>query len=110
MNQAFLKSKKIVLDADWYLMPDNDHGVVLVFHEMRTRDKIEKIDGKQVKTGETEPFLFEEKYYYPRVAQALKEYVEETQNKCTSLERIIEVNDKIFSLIERIDKEFKQFK
>lgn len=109
MNKAFTKSKKIILDANWYLTPDADNGVILIFHEERQREKIEKGSGPQVKTGEVEPYLFEEKFYFTRIVQALKEWVEETQNKSKTLKELLEKQEKIESILTKMDKEFKQF-
>ena len=109
MNKAFTKSKKIVLDPNWHLTPDSDNGIVLTFHEMRERDKLEKVDGKQIKTGEKETYLFEEKWYFTRIVQALKEYAEETQNNSGSLEKILKKQKHIEKLLTQMDREFKQF-
>lgn len=110
MNVAFTKRKKIILDDSWYLVPDSDNGIVLVFHEYRDREKIVKENGKQEKTGEVEKYLFEEKFYFTRIVQALREYVEETQNSSKSLEELFKRQEKIELILETIDKEFKQFK
>lgn len=109
MNKAFTKSKKIVLDPNWHLTPDGDNGVVLTFHEIRERDKLEKVDGKQVKTGEKEDYLFEEKFYFTRIVQALKEYTEETQNNSESIKEILKKQEYIEKLLTKMDKEFEQF-
>lgn len=97
MNRTFTKEKKIILDENWHLTPDRDNGIVLTFHEIR--EKTSKED-----------YLFEDKYYYPRVVQALKEYVEATQNDNDTLQKILEKQEYISKLLEKIDKEFKQFK
>ena len=109
MNRAFVKSKKIILDSNWHITPDGDSGVVLTFHEMRKRDKLKKVDGKQVKTDEKEDYLFEEKWYFTRIVQALKEYAEETQNNSESLKEILKKQEHIEKLLTQMDKEFKQF-
>jgi len=101
MNRTFTKEKKIILDENWHLTPDGDNGIVLTFHEVR-----EKVG----KDGVKEDYLFEEKYYYTRVVQALKEYVEATQNDNETLQKILEKQEYITNLLEKIDKEFKQFK
>ena len=108
-NKIFTNSKVVVLDEKWDLTPDSDSGVVLTFREPRKRDKTEKIDGKKVKTGETEDYLFEDKWYTTRVAQALKIYVEKSLSESETFKEIIEKEDKIFDLISKLDKEFMQF-
>jgi len=88
-NKAFTNKSKIELDDKHYLESDGDNGVILIFNEPRQRDKTEIKNGKKVKTGEQEDYLFEEKFYYPRVYQALKHYIDKTQNQCTTLEKLI---------------------
>ena len=109
MNNTFKKSNKIELDSNWYLSPDSDNGVILTFNEIRQRDKIEKINGKKVKTGEVEDYLFEDKYYTPRIVQALRIYADKTLNTSTTLQEILEKEDKILQILEKIDNEFQQF-
>ena len=109
MNKIFTSDKVITLDEKWALTPDSDNGVVLTFKEPRKRDKTEKINGKIVKTGEAEDYVFEEKFYTPRVAQYLRIYAERTLNSSKTLEEIIEKEDKIFDLISELDQKFKQF-
>jgi hypothetical protein len=108
-NKAFTQRSSIGLDDKHYLISDDSNGVILVFNEPRQRDKMEVKNGKKVKTGEQEDYLFEEKFYYPRVCQALKHYVDKTQNQCTTLEKLIYRVDYNTQLLERLDKEFMQF-
>jgi len=109
MNKIFTNNSKIELDNSYYLEPDGDSGVVLVFHEPRKRDKTERIDGKKIKTGEVEDYIFEDRWYTTRVAQALRIYVEKTLSDSSTFKEIIEKEDKIFSLISDLDRTFKQF-
>ena len=109
MNNAFKKNSKIELDDKHYIESDGDNGLILVFHEPRKKDKTEIKSGKKVKTGEQEDYLFEDKYYYPRVCQALKHFVDKTQNQCETLEKLIYRVDYNTMLLERLEKEFKQF-
>lgn len=101
MNKAFTKTDKIILDELYTLSPDDSKGIILTFAEMRK--KVNK------KTDLEEDFLFESSTYHPRICQALKEYVNKTLNNSKTLEEIIEKEDRIFSLISEIDKNFKQF-
>lgn len=109
MNKIFTNNRVIVLDEKWDLTPDSDSGVVLTFREPRKRDKTEKINGKKVKTGEVEDYIFEDKWYTTRVAQALRIYVEKSLSDLATFKEIIEKEDKIFDLISKLDKTFKQF-
>ena len=109
MNKTFTQKSQINLDLNWDLTSDGDFGLVLTFSETRQREKTVKENGKKVKTGEYEPYIFEDKTYHPRVAQALRYYVEKSLIKCNTLEEIIQKEDKLLSIIEDLDKEFKQF-
>ena len=108
-NKTFTNSKKIELDNSWYIEPDGDSGIILTFHEPRKREKTTKVDGKTVKTGEVEDYIFTDVTYHTRIAQALRRYVDISQNNIKSLEELLEKTEKINEVINRIDKEFKQF-
>jgi hypothetical protein len=110
MNRSFTNTDKIVLCDKYYITPDSDNGVILNFFEPRKKEKVIKENGKQVKTGELEDYIFEDATYHPRICQALKEYVNQSLNSSKTLEEIIEKEDKIFALISEMDKTFKQFK
>lgn len=109
MNKSFTADKAIALDKSWTLTPDSDNGIILTFSETRQREKTIKENGKTVKTGESEDYLFEQKYYTSRIAQALRLYTEKSLNSSKTLEEIIEKEDKIFAVINQLDKTFKQF-
>lgn len=101
MNKVFKNTEKIELDFNWSLIPDGFNGIVLIFSEARER--------KNKKTGELEDYIYEQPYYHPRIVGALKEYVKLTQNSSKTIDEILEKTDKIYTLLERMDKEFKQF-
>lgn len=101
MNKAFKNSIRIELDSNWFIESDGDNGVILTFREIRER--VNK------KTEEKEEYMFEDKFYYPRIAQALRAYVNKALNNSSSIQEIVEKEDLILSLIDKIDKEFKQF-
>jgi len=96
MNKAFTKSKEIVLDENYKIIPDTDNGVILVFKTTRVNKK-----------DETVPH--EELFYYPRIAQALKHYSDKTINNSESLDDCIYKSESVYNLIKRLDQEFKQF-
>ena len=102
MNNIFKKEKKevIVLDDNYTLNHDGYSGVVLTFSEMREKEK---------KTGEKEQYLYEEPRYFATVGQALKRYVELSQNSAKSIEEIIEKTDKILAVAEDFRKNFKNW-
>lgn len=108
-NKVFTNSKVIVLDEKWDLTPDSDNGIILTFKEVRQREKTTKENGKKVKTGEVEDYLFVDRWYTTRVAQALRIYVEKSLSDSSTFKEIIEKEDKIFKLITKLDNEFMQF-
>ena len=101
MNNTFKQKAQLDLDDNWHLTSDSDSGVVLTFHEIRRR--------KNKKTGEEEEFLFEDKYHYPRVAQSLRKWSQMVENSTESIDKILENSEKVLEVINRIDREFKQF-
>lgn len=107
MNKTFTKNSEIVLDEFYSLSSDGDSGIVLTFQEKRTRKKTDKDTKKE--TGEIEEYLFTEPRYFTRIAQALKRYVELSQNNCKTIGELLEKTSKIDILLEKLDKEFKQF-
>jgi hypothetical protein len=108
MNKSFTESKELILDKNFKIVPDNDNGVILIFTEERKREKeIKGIDGKKVKSGVVEIFLFEDKYCYPRISQALRKYAELSTNH--KFDILALANESIYLVIDSIDKTFKQF-
>jgi hypothetical protein len=55
-----------------------------------------------------EPFLFEDKFYFQRVAH-LEHYSDNVMNDCSSLEELVEKCNAVTEMISKLDKEFKQF-
>jgi hypothetical protein len=109
MNNIFKQSKKQVVELDEFftLQSDGDSGLVLTFSELRKR---EKVDNKKVKTGETEDFIFEQKYYFPRLHQALSKYLELSQNAPSkTIEELVERTNKLFKIIEDFEKNYKNW-
>ena len=100
MNKSFTKSKELILDEKYKIIPDSDSGVVLVFTEQRLKENKEKV---------LEPYLFTENLYYPRIAQALRYYSLKTINSSFDISEAIVKSERVFELIDRLDKEFKQF-
>lgn len=109
MNKTFTENSKIKLDPKWHLTSDGDSGLVLTFSETRKREKTIKENGKTIKTGETEDYLFKSVTYHTRIAQALREYVNKSLNKSKTLSEILEKEDKILGIIEELDRTFKQY-
>jgi hypothetical protein len=93
MNNIFeKKGKKIVLDNNYYLMPDQYRGLILVFNETRLKEK---------KDGTTEPFLFEDKWYYPKLSQVLNKYLMLVTNDANS---ILDLIERVKGIEETINK------
>ena len=109
MNKVFTKSNKIELDSNWHLTSDGDSGIVLTFSENREREKTKKENGKTIKTGEKEEYLFEDATYHPRIAQALKEYVKKSLNSSETIQEILDKEYRILAIVNELDETFKQF-
>ena len=108
-NKVFTKSSEIKLDEKYNLTSDGDFGIVLTFSEPRTREETKKEGGKLIKTGKQEDYLFEDKFYFTRISQALTKYVDLTQNSSKTLEELTTKVDEIYAVIKKIDLEFQQF-
>jgi len=100
MNKAFTKSKVLVLDANYLIKPDNANGVILLFTEERLRTKEDKT---------LENWTFKEEFNYPRIAQALRAYVDRELIDDDNIEDLIEKAERLYALIDKLDKTFKQF-
>jgi len=96
MNRSFTKSKEIVLDENYKIIPDTDNGVILVLKTTRVNKKNEIVPN-------------EELFYYPRIAQALKHYADKRINKSESIAHCIYKSESVYNLINKLDREFKQF-
>ena len=102
MNKEFTNSNEIKLSEKWKLTPDSDNGIILIFSEQRKR--------KNKKTELEENFIFEDKYYFPRICQALRYFVsKELNNNNNSIQDVIIKSEKLYDLIDEIDINFKQF-
>ena len=102
MNNIFKKAKKeeIILDDNFKMSHDSFKGIILTFSEMREKEK---------KTGEKEQYLYEEPRYFATVGQALKRYVELSQNSAKDLKEIVEKTDKILAVVEEFRTKFKNW-
>jgi len=100
-NKAFTKSKELVLDDNYVIKPHNVSGIMLIFTEERTRTR--EIDGKQ------EKYIFKDTWYFTRIAQALRMYTDLEMVDLESIEDLIEKSERIYKLIDQLDKTFKQF-
>lgn len=100
MNKAFTNNSIISLDSNHHITSDGDNGCVLTFHELREKTN---------KQGKKEEFLYEGKVYHPRICQSLRYYIDKTQNSSKSLEELAERLEYNTTLLERLDKEFRQY-
>lgn len=100
-NKAFTRTNKIVLDNLYHLESDSDSGIVLTFEEPRKRTS--------KTTGLEEDFIFVDRWYFTRISQALTKYVDLTQNSSKSLEDLLSKIDKVYKVIDTINKDFKQY-
>ena len=96
MNKAFTKTKELILDEKYKIIPDSDYGVILIH-----------LTEKENKKGEIVPY--EQKYYFTRIAQALRKYADLSMNKQNEYVLLINKMDELHSKIDFIDETFKQF-
>lgn len=96
MNKAFTYSKELVLDENFKIVPDSDHGVILLH-----------LTEKENKKGEIVPY--EQKYYFTRIAQALRKYTDLSLNSVYDFELLIKKLNDVYMIIDSIDTTFKQF-
>lgn len=107
MNEVFskMKSERIELDEKYSLEPDGYRGLVLVFEEKRVREKIDTKTKK--KTGETEEYIFTDKWYHPKLSQSLSKYLQLSTSEVKSIEElktiVLRVEDKINNIKESWD-------
>mgnify|MGYP003404039578 CR=1 FL=1 len=97
MNEIF-KAKgmdKIVLCENYYLEPDNFKGLVLVFHEQRTKTK---------KDDTTESYLFEDRFYYPKLSQTLDKYLILKQTKAKDIEDLKDIVLRVEQTIKNLSQ------
>lgn len=109
MNKAFTKQKEILLSDGWVMLPDGFKGIELRHSKPAKREKTDTIDGKKVPTGVYEDIVETNSLYFPKVSQALKRYLELVQVEATDIKDLSERTNRVYDVIERIDKEFKQF-
>ena len=104
MNEIFTKlnSERIELDKRYSLESDAFRGLVLVLEEKRVREKVDAKTKK--KTGETEEYIFTDKWYHPKLSQSLSKYLQLTASEAKSIEElrdiVLRVEDKINQIKE----------
>ncbi len=100
MNNVFKNAgtKRIDLDEKFYLAPDENYGLMLTQEVVKIRKKVDKETKKP--TGEEEGFLATEKFYYPRLSQAINKYIQLSGNEATSIEELKEILLRIENTIE----------
>jgi hypothetical protein len=79
----------IRLNENYSIKKHEVHGFTLLFEEERQREKTKVIDGKKVKTGETETFTFTDAWYFPKLQMALEKFVDLSFCKESSIEYLI---------------------
>lgn len=102
MNVIFKKKNKIKLDDKYFLEPDQFKGIVLVFNEKRQK---EKIDIKTRKgTGVFEEYMFEDKWYYPKLSMVLNKYLILKQSEATDVKELLTKTKEVENLISKLNK------
>ncbi len=100
MNNVFKNAgtRRIELDDKFHLAPDENYGLMLTQEVVKIRKKVDKTTKKA--TGETEEYLGTEKYYFPRLSQAVNKYIQLSGNEVTSIEELKEILLRIENTIE----------
>lgn len=96
MNNALKPTGTLQLDERYSIKAGSGNSVVLVLTEERYNDELELV----TKT---------EEWYFTRVAQALRKYVDLEIIVTERIEDLTDTAEKIYKLIDRIDQTFKQF-
>lgn len=104
MNNIFKKGA-IVLDDNFSLTPDPDHGLVLNFTEERLKE--ESIKGN--KTGKQVPYQYNSKWYFPSVGMALEKFVTLSGNSSKSIEEVIENSKKTMDIVKEFRTKYKNW-
>ena len=100
MNNLFKSAgtRRISLDEKFYLAPDENYGLMLTQEVVKIRKKVDKETKKP--TGEEEEYTATEKYYFPRLSQAVNKYIQLSGNEATSIEELKEILLRIENTIE----------
>lgn len=96
------------LAKNWRIIYD-DTNVVLQFYETRTRNKVEKVKGKLIPTGETEDYEFTDSRYYPSVQSALAAYIKLAPKGSESIKEIVKRIDDAVKKVEGFIKKYKKY-
>ena len=99
MNEVFtkMKSKKIQLDSEFWLMPDPYKGLILQREVEKSRKKIDK---ETKKPTEEETYTQIEQHFFPRLSQTLNKYLELKSTEASSIE---ELKDLVLKVEEKIN-------
>ena len=102
MDEVFkkLNSDRIELDERYSLEPDGFRGLVLVLEEKRVREKVDAKTKK--KTGETEEYIYTDKWYHPKLSQSLSKYLQLTASEAKSTEELRDIVLRVENKINQI--------
>ena len=100
MHEVFkkMKSKKIQLDSEFWLMPDPYKGLILQREVEKVRKKIDKETKKP--TGEEETYTQIKQHFFTRLSQTLNKYLELKSTEASSIE---ELKDLVLKVEEKIN-------
>jgi hypothetical protein len=94
------KPKELKLDDNYTVKPYKQGGVVVIFTEKRVKTK---------EDGTKEAYTFADKFYFTRVSQALRFYVDRELSIDESLELMIDKAESIYKRIDSLEAVFKTF-
>jgi hypothetical protein len=92
--------KEINLGPNYSIRPYKQGGVEVIFTEKRVRTK---------EDGTKEAYTFTDKFYFTRVSQALRFYVDRELSIDESLELMIDKAESIYKRIDSLEAVFKTF-
>ena len=95
MNEIFRTTNEIILDENYSLKPDQFKGMILVFKEIRD---------KQKKDNTIESYQFEDRWYYPKLSMVLNKYLTLKQCESKTLEDLKEITLRVEQTIQQFNK------
>lgn len=85
--------KKIILDDKFHLESDSFNGLVLIFQEERIKTKEDKTEV---------PFIFTDKWYYPKLSMVLNKYLQLKTKEAGNVEELKEIVLRVEQTIEKL--------
>lgn len=94
------RPKELKLDDHYAVKPYKQGGVEVIFTEKRVRTK---------EDGTKEAYTFTDKFYFTKLSQALRFYVDRELSIDESLDLMIDKAESIYKRIDSLEAVFKTF-